>query len=116
MKKYNFCVDKEAERSNWLNALNKASRYKTGQRAIGGDSDSPASTSTNPLHSDDGPEITSFRPSTANVPAVKQGKLKKKSPALLTGWQKRYFVLRAPGELAYFDKVCNAKPSLHNYY
>jgi hypothetical protein len=34
-----------------------------------------------------------------------EGYLMKKSPAMFTGWQKRYFVLREPGELSYWPTV-----------
>ena len=29
----------------------------------------------------------------------------KKSPNLLTGWQKRYFVLKEPGDMVYYENV-----------
>lgn len=40
------------------------------------------------------------------APAGKEGYLMKKSPNLMTGWQKRYFVLTAPGEINYYENVC----------
>jgi hypothetical protein len=39
------------------------------------------------------------------APPEKRGYLMKKSPNFMSGWQKRYFVLRHPGELAYYDNV-----------
>lgn len=33
------------------------------------------------------------------------GYLQKKSPALLKGWQKRYFIMRSNGEIAYYKNV-----------
>jgi hypothetical protein len=124
-KKYNFSVEKEGERKSWLDALTRAAKWKptdTVQRSIGGDaSGSMANTSDavnnenddendgdtqNPLASgsnrpSDSSSSSAFR--NGREPKGKMGKLKKKSPALLTGWQKRFFVLRSPGELAYYE-------------
>lgn len=96
MKKYNFCVDKEVERTKWLQALNAAATYKPGE--LGSDA---VSNPLNYIEMERG-EVQ-LAPRITETPAVKEGKLKKKSPSLMAGWQSRYFVLRAPGELVYFD-------------
>lgn len=38
-------------------------------------------------------------------PSGMEGYLMKKSPALLSGWQKRYFVIQDPGEMNYYLTV-----------
>jgi hypothetical protein len=38
-------------------------------------------------------------------PPEKRGYLMKKSPRFMSGWQKRYFVLKHPGEIHYYDNV-----------
>ena len=98
MKKYNFCVDKEHERTKWLQALEAASKYRHSERQ--------SDAVSNPLNYEEmerGDVSLSSR--ITETPALKEGKLKKKSPSLMVGWQSRYFILRAPGELAYYDTV-----------
>lgn len=120
-KKYNFCVEKEGERKGWLDALSRAAKWKPTdpvQRSIGGDASGSISVINNDDDDNDNGDTQnplasgSNRPSDVTSssalrkcaePKGKMGKLKKKSPALLTGWQKRFFVLRSPGELAYFE-------------
>jgi hypothetical protein len=113
-KKYNFSVEKEGDRKNWLDALARAAKYKPNDpapRPIGGsissagddDLEGDERETQNPLAAVEISSSSCTRPK-AKEPKLKMGKLKKKSPALLTGWQKRFFVLRSPGELAYFEK------------
>ena len=97
MKKYNFSVDKEHERTKWLQALNAAARYKPVERL--GEEDT-----ANPLNYEEMERgIVQLSSRITETPPVKEGKLKKKSPNIMSGWQSRYFALRAPGELVYYD-------------
>ncbi len=45
------------------------------------------------------------KPKAEKLPAAKEGYLMKKSPNLMTGWQKRYFVLKEPGDISYYENV-----------
>ena len=97
MKKYNFCVDKDHERAKWLVALNNAAKFVP--HAIGGPDET-----VNPLNYEEMERgVISLAPRISEMPPSKEGNLKKKSPKLMGGWQQRYFVLRGPGEMTYYD-------------
>ena len=106
LKKYNFCVDKEEDRTKWLKALNLAAKYKGLARKTLSDDEEGGS--ANPIHQEmeRGDVTLSSNPSiSSNMPEQKEGILKKKSPSLMTGWQKRFFVIVPPGEFVYYEKV-----------
>jgi hypothetical protein len=53
-------------------------------------------------------QLSFMRKSSAKPPpSGLEGYLFKKSPALMSGWQKRYFVLRDPGEIDYYETVAS---------
>ena len=103
MKKYNFCVDKDFERTKWLQALNAATKYVPNELR-GSDA---VSNPLNYVEMERGD--VQLAPRITETPAIKEGKLKKKSPSLMVGWQTRYFILRAPGELIYYDNEEDCK-------
>ena len=109
-KKYGFSVDSDGSRRRWLSQLRKASNQEP--PAVQSD------TTGNPMAAggeagevdpEDDPEsgfAAAFRfKKSEQAPAGKEGYLMKKSPNLMTGWQKRYFVLKAPGEISYYENV-----------
>ena len=103
LKKYNFCVDKDFERTKWLQALNAATKYVPNELR-GSDA---VSNPLNYVEMERGD--VQLAPRITETPAIKEGKLKKKSPSLMVGWQTRYFILRAPGELIYYDNEEDCK-------
>lgn len=50
--------------------------------------------------------LVSTMPKAPDAPPQKEGYLMKKSPAMLVGWQKRYFVTNANGDIEYYKSVC----------
>lgn len=103
----------------WIDQLNRVS--KAGSMAIRLDGDLPEDDVNNPIREpsesggspsfsgDDGSQevqLSFLRKSSAKPPpAGLEGYLFKKSPSLMTGWQKRYFVLKDPGEIDYYETV-----------
>jgi hypothetical protein len=73
------------------------------------------SESGNSPHLDDGEmQMSSFGRKVAKpAPSGMEGYLMKKSPALLSGWQKRYFVMQDPGEINYYDNVSRINSLLY---
>jgi hypothetical protein len=53
-------------------------------------------------------------PKKEKVPNSKEGYLMKKSPNIMTGWQKRFFVLKDPGDIFYYETVSVRVP--HRLY
>lgn len=49
--------------------------------------------------------LVSTMPKAPNAPPQKEGYLMKKSPAMLVGWQKRFFVTNSNGDLEYYKSV-----------
>jgi hypothetical protein len=104
-----------------MDQLNRVS--KAGSMAIRLDGDLPEDDVNNPIREpsesggspsmcqdDDGSasevQLSFLRKSSAKPPpAGLEGYLFKKSPALMSGWQKRYFVLKDPGEIDYYETV-----------
>ena len=99
MKKYNFCVDKENERSKWLASLNNATKFTPALTAGGTEIANPIQGGFEEMERGG----ISLAPRASEAPPTKSGMLKKKSPKLLAGWQSRYFILQPPGELIYYD-------------
>jgi hypothetical protein len=109
------------DRKMWMDQLNRVS--KAGSMAIRLDGDLPEDDVNNPIrepsesggspsmcHDDDGSasevQLSFLRKSSAKPPpSGLEGYLFKKSPALMSGWQKRYFVLKDPGEIDYYETV-----------
>ena len=68
----------------------------------------PSESGTSPSLSDFGDmQMSSIgrKASGRQPPSGMEGYLLKKSPALLSGWQKRYFVIQDPGEINYYMSV-----------
>lgn len=104
----------------WIDQLNRVS--KAGSMAMRLDGDLPEDDVNNPIREpsesggspsmcqDDSPtldvQLSFMRKSSSKPPpAGLEGYLFKKSPALMTGWQRRYFVLKDPGEIDYYETV-----------
>jgi len=121
MKKYNFSTETDSERKKWLESLNKASQAKISQRQIGGgdvEIGNPMLSGNNTELTAPKPEQMNFRTSRAGPqPGMKMGFLSKKSPAIFSGWQKRFFVLK-DGELSYYltVKLKDDSYSYHSFY
>lgn len=49
--------------------------------------------------------VVGAKPKAADAPPEKEGYLMKKSPAMLVGWQKRYFLTNANGDIEYYKTV-----------
>ena len=49
--------------------------------------------------------VVGARPTAPDAPAMREGYLTKKSPAMLVGWQKRYFVTNSNGDIEYYKSV-----------
>ena len=73
------------------------------KRCYQGKSRDLASESGTSLESDDA--YLNRASTTRPQPEDYEGYLMKKSPAMFTGWQKRYFVLKEPGEMSYWVTV-----------
>jgi len=123
-KKYVFSADKEHERDNWVEVLKKASKpvflAPVGEDGLPADSTNPlhnngtaatgATTGTGSADEDSSsPAASSLlerATSTATVtPTELAGYLQKKSPAVMKGWQKRYFRTLENGDIVYHKTV-----------
>lgn len=128
-KKYVFSVEKEGDRDRWVEAIKRASVVRNLNPTAGSEDDS-----SNPIHpaannnlqrSDsecsDASRVSDATggQASATVPLVRKafngqkykltemkGYLQKKSPALMKGWQKRYFQMQPNGEISYYKSVC----------
>jgi pyruvate/2-oxoglutarate dehydrogenase complex dihydrolipoamide acyltransferase (E2) component len=49
--------------------------------------------------------VVSAKPKAPDAPAEKEGYLMKKSPAMLVGWQKRFFLTNSNGDIEYYKSV-----------
>jgi hypothetical protein len=126
-KKYVFACEKEFERDKWVELL-KRNSIPPSQRQIDADGNeivvSGHATSvegTSPLHStargddDEGDENSATEGSQSNltqsmiVNTSLCGYLQKKSPAVMKGWQKRYFRTEANGDISYFKSEEESK-------
>ncbi len=121
-------MDKESERDKWVEAIKRASVLRNLNPTPGSEDNG-----TNPIHPQptlqrsDSESSETSRASDVNVtqpgaatPLVRKafngqkykltemrGYLQKKSPALMKGWQKRFFVVQPNGEIAYYKSVRN---------
>lgn len=114
-KKYGFCVDSDISRRKWLSQLKKASSnapppVTAPEGATTGNpmSPTPVPDEYDPENDPEAGFSSAFsrKNKSEQAPRGKEGYLMKKSPNLLSGWQKRYFSLRAPGEIFYYENVC----------
>lgn len=110
MKKYVFAVEKEYDYQKWVEALNTASKTAPTRYAaeMGGDGEDEEGNS--PIHhkdseDGDGVEMMSTNSSIVRHEMEMAGYLTKKSPNMIKGWQKRYFVLNATGDMSYYSSV-----------
>lgn len=114
LKKYSFCCDTAGDKKLWLSTLKRISKNGAQVGNFKDDEDTqnpmqkaggPPSPSTDggSLQEDDAymNRMSTCRPQ----PEDHEGYLMKKSPAMFTGWQKRYCVLREPGELCYWPTM-----------
>ncbi len=126
-KKYVFAAENEYDRDKWVEALK---RLSVPQRNADGEEINPVITNAHqtPVYSKDDDEdeggaadpsqqevvtagrtqsdssmSTSMRSSV--IPLEMSGYLQKKSPAMMKGWQKRYFKTLSNGDIAYFKDV-----------
>lgn len=117
-KKYVFGTEREHERDEWVIALRRAAREAVqpptnlGQSAETGNPLAPPGAQTPPAGNaageDDGVEMSaqlSRQSSFAQPSAEMKGYLMKKSPNMMKGWQKRYFVTQSNGDMQYFKSV-----------
>jgi hypothetical protein len=49
--------------------------------------------------------VVSAKPKAPDAPPEKEGYLMKKSPAMLVGWQKRFFLTNSNGDIEYYKSV-----------
>lgn len=128
-KKYVFAAENEFDRDKWVEALKKLS---VPQRNLEGDDINPlvANANQTPVYAKDDDEedggaadpsqpeeaANSAAPSRTQsnssmsmrssvIPLEMSGYLQKKSPAMMKGWQKRYFKTLSNGDIAYFKDV-----------
>jgi hypothetical protein len=102
-KKYGFCVDGDSVRQRWLSQLKIASNATApaSLHATGDQTDNPMASGA----AENDPDDEEGDEQSGQAPKGKEGILMKMSPSKLAGWQKRYFVLQAPGNLHYYDSV-----------
>lgn len=115
-KKYVFAADKEHERDRWVEALRKAAADQllvpviaiapgTSNPMQQMPADSGSAAAAQGQEDEDGEEVAvdaaPARPSLVASADLK-GYLFKKSPNMMKGWQKRYFITQANGDLHYF--------------
>ncbi len=124
-------MEKEADRDKWVEAIKRASVPRNLNPTPGSEDDGtnpihPQPVATNNLQRTDSESSETSRTSDAanagqmgaSTPLVRKafngqkyklsemrGYLQKKSPALMKGWQKRYFVVQNNGEIAYYKSV-----------
>ena len=98
-----------------MKQLKYATNYTPQQLVIGNGSGSGGDPVVSPMQGDPGSGSNPgssgsggglFGKKAVKTPPEKKGYLMKKSPNLFTGYQKRYFVLCAPGDLRYYETVC----------
>jgi hypothetical protein len=130
-KSYIFQVENEHARDRWVEALRKASSYhpQTPMELGDGTGAAPGGNNNNPMHEndssraqstasendedEDGNSSSGVRPMSSSsfrmtnmIPTEREGYLMKKSPALMKGWQKRYFVTNTTtGDIDYYKTV-----------
>lgn len=114
-KKYVFACEKEYDRDKWVELLKRNSIPST-LRQLDADGNEiilpPSAGGSNPIHdsaasNENGNEEseadeTSVRSQSMSVNTGLCGYLMKKSPAVMKGWQKRYFRTEPNGDISYF--------------
>jgi hypothetical protein len=108
LKKYSFAVDTAGDRKLWMDQLNKVSKNRQiaeGSTATG----TLGESSVSPIHDEgdrDSNSMPFIRMSSNKIrPDEKIGYLMKKSPSVFKGYQKRFFVIKEPGEMDYYETV-----------
>ena len=105
-KKYGFCVDSDSARRKWLSQLKKASNQAVRSPNNEDGASNPLTSEVDPEDDPESGLSAAFRiMKSEQAPKGKEGYMMKKSPNMLTGWQKRYFVLREPGYINYYETV-----------
>jgi hypothetical protein len=124
-KKYVFASDKEHERDEWVEKLNKAASnaFNLPPPMTGPSSsvDNPNGSPLSPMHmaaanggDDEEPtgnegiamkEMSIISERGSVTPQELSGNLFKKSPNVMKGWQKRFFKTLPNGDLSYFKSV-----------
>lgn len=132
-KSYIFQVNNDSDRDKWVDSLRRAALFRPAM-SLEIDSDGNINNNTgtvlhdNPMHEnstnstnhstskdedDEDGNINSFRTMSSSsfrmtniIPTEREGYLMKKSPALMKGWQKRYFITNtATGDMDYYKSV-----------
>jgi hypothetical protein len=130
-KKYVFAAENEYDRDKWVEALKKLSVPQNNPEEEGinpvianaqptsvysKDDDEDDATAADPSQSEEEPASSTPSRSQSNtsmsnsmrssvIPLEMSGYLQKKSPAMMKGWQKRYFKTLSNGDIAYFKDV-----------
>ena len=122
-KKYVFACDKEYDRDKWVELLKRNSIPST-QRQLDADGNEiiqpPAAGGSNPIHEtaasneEDGNEYSEADEGNSYSQSMSVntglcGYLMKKSPAVMKGWQKRYFRTEPSGDITYFKSEEDSK-------
>lgn len=122
-KKYVFACDKEYDRDKWVELLKRNSIPST-QRQLDADGNEiiqpPATGGSNPIHEtaasneEDGNECSEADEGNSYSQSMSVntglcGYLMKKSPAVMKGWQKRYFRTEPSGDITYFKSEEDSK-------
>lgn len=104
------------DRKLWVDQLKRVSKAGAMAAQIDGENPTdnpirePSESGGSPGLSEEemyGSEMSFLRKSSVKAPPPGiEGYLLKKSPALMSGWQKRYFVVTNPGEINYYGTVC----------
>ena len=132
-KSYIFQVNNDSDRDKWVDSLRRAALFRPAM-SLEIDSDGNINNNTgsglhdNPMHEnstnstnnstskdedDEDGNINSFRTMSSSsfrmtnmIPTEREGYLMKKSPALMKGWQKRYFITNTTtGDIDYYKSV-----------
>lgn len=112
MKKYVFAAETEGDRIRWMEVINASTKPRAAFPTSSGEVLSPiqnqndeAAVEGGSSQNLSGNSLSARTKSQVRYPLGKMGYLMKKSPALLKGWQKRFFVLKEPGEVLYYGSV-----------
>lgn len=114
-KKYVFAAENQYERDQWVEQLKKNSTLQIAilngeeenplhaAKVNNGDDDEEGGSAAN-FEEDNGRNMSQSVRSSV-VPIEMSGYLMKKSPAMMKGWQKRYFKTLENGDIAYYKSV-----------
>ncbi len=122
-KKFLFATENESDRRRWVDGIMRTKSSLQTSSYITLQDGSKAYSTVNPILSHNNATVSYSGSLTSSqsseqrgtslmsvvslttTPLEMSGYLLKKSPSAMRGFQRRYFVLRSPGELAYYMKV-----------